>query len=444
MLTTCALISLISCTEVKDWSDPVDNIPPGKINSPSVENLPGGACITYNLPSDQDLLGVKAIYIISEDGKNSEAFSSAYTDTIFVEGFIDTNERIVKLVTIDKSFNESEPVEVTVKPLKASIYAINESKKVKEAFGGIYVSWENPTRENIGVQLSYKDSLGFWVHDYTYYSNAEQEGYTFRGYDDKERVFRVQFLDAWNRFPEPLDTVLTPMYEEYLNPYNKFGSLRYSLYALGYERWRGDFPYELQGGGNRDFSRAFQNNPTIMWNVTDGTGNIAGIFTGDIKNDITVLHPKYTTWSLGMTVNISRMRAAHWRTRMLTGYAPKHIQIWGSYEEPKPLNPNHTMFESIAYWTSWNYFNGTDEWKKDWHLLVDAWFIPPSGITDPNAVTPEDIAWATNNRWDFDAFPETTTIPVRYLRVVIEEVWGGNSVGCQLCCIHFHGRILEE
>ena len=67
---------IVGCSDMKDWSDPTDNIPPGPISNPVVENYSGGAMITYQLPMDDDLLGVKATYKYSEDDeKEREAFS---------------------------------------------------------------------------------------------------------------------------------------------------------------------------------------------------------------------------------------------------------------------------------------------------------------------------------------------------------------------------------
>ena len=56
---TAALFLLYQCEEVKDWHDPTDNIPPGIVTNVKVENTYGGAKITYTLPSDNDLLGLR-------------------------------------------------------------------------------------------------------------------------------------------------------------------------------------------------------------------------------------------------------------------------------------------------------------------------------------------------------------------------------------------------
>lgn len=132
-----------SCSEIKDWQDEKDNIPPKSVTNVVVENINGGAIITYKLPDDPDLLAVKAVYYYKKGEDLKEAYSSAYNNTISLEGFPDVNERTVQLFTIDKSMNHSEPVEVQIKPLLPPVEMIRKSLKVNPTFGGVYMLWEN-------------------------------------------------------------------------------------------------------------------------------------------------------------------------------------------------------------------------------------------------------------------------------------------------------------
>src|SRR5690606_1245761 len=94
------------CDKIKDWSDPTDNIPPGMVTNPAVENMRGGAIITYKSPADTDLLGIKAVYSYDDKvNEKLEVFSSAYTNSIKLVGFPNTNERTVQLIAVDKSKN---------------------------------------------------------------------------------------------------------------------------------------------------------------------------------------------------------------------------------------------------------------------------------------------------------------------------------------------------
>ena len=89
-----------SCSEVKDWQDEKDNIPPKSVTDVVVENINGGAIITYKLPDDPDLLAVKAVYYYKKGEDLKEAYSSAFNNTISLEGFPDVNERTVQLLSL--------------------------------------------------------------------------------------------------------------------------------------------------------------------------------------------------------------------------------------------------------------------------------------------------------------------------------------------------------
>jgi hypothetical protein len=102
------------CAEPTDWHDATDNVPPGSVNNVKVENLPGGAIITYTLPSDNDVMGAKVVYSLSEEGESMERFAS--TDSLELEDYGDTNEHQVTVYAIDKSGNVSAGTPVTIRP----------------------------------------------------------------------------------------------------------------------------------------------------------------------------------------------------------------------------------------------------------------------------------------------------------------------------------------
>jgi hypothetical protein len=89
------------CSEEPVGQQPIDNVAPGAITDVKVDNIPGGAILTYKLPSDEDLLYVKAIYIL-KDGVKSESRASMYTDTLKVAGFGDMLPREVTLIAMNR------------------------------------------------------------------------------------------------------------------------------------------------------------------------------------------------------------------------------------------------------------------------------------------------------------------------------------------------------
>src|SRR3546814_8332243 len=87
---------------------------PVKVSNVEVENLPGGAKISYTLPTSENILYIKAIYEI-RDGVEQEVKSSYYNRSLLIEGFPDTQEYDVKLYTVSHGEVESEPLTVQVR-----------------------------------------------------------------------------------------------------------------------------------------------------------------------------------------------------------------------------------------------------------------------------------------------------------------------------------------
>ncbi|MDR0385986.1 MAG: DUF4959 domain-containing protein, partial [Prevotellaceae bacterium] len=205
---------LLSCEEVKDWHDPTDSVPPGTLSNVTVKNINGGAWIYYSLPADNDLLGVKAEYAFEEGEELRNVFSSAFNDSILVEGYANTDEHTVTLYVIDKSLNESEPVPATVKPLIPPVEQVRQSLRLHSTFGGIYSEWENEIEKDLAIALYIKDSIGeFVLHD-TYYTKARNGNYTFRNMKSEDLNLRIEIRDKWEHYATPVDTVIKPLFEE--------------------------------------------------------------------------------------------------------------------------------------------------------------------------------------------------------------------------------------
>lgn len=148
IILTIFLVFLYACSEEPNGQTPTDSIAPGILTNIYAEGTPGGALITYDLPDDEDLLCVKAIFEL-KDGKMSEEKASVYVSSMEIKGFGDTQVREVQLIAIDRSYNESEPVTVTVNPQSPPFIAVQQSLELSAAFGGINVAMENPTEANV-------------------------------------------------------------------------------------------------------------------------------------------------------------------------------------------------------------------------------------------------------------------------------------------------------
>lgn len=413
---------LVSCDKPEDWQDAPDNIAPGRVSEVAVENLNGGARITYRLPGDKDLLGVKAVYSLS-DGVSREAFSSAFRDTILLEGYATTDEQVVRLITVDKSRNESEPVEVQIKPLEPPINLIRQTLSASPTFGGIYAQWENPFEEELAINLYTVDSLGDYTLFDTYYSKQPSGGFAFRGLENLSQNLRVEIRDRWNNYSAPLDTVLTPLFEQQIVGRDQNGFI---WQQFGWDDrtvlYRGDVATQHSSASQRFpyLHDGVEFSESQYWNSGPVANRLADYV--DWPDPEEWVMPMYFTLDMGREASYSRLR--YWvraRQPIFSGFIFTKFEVWGT-NHPKPLNEigDGSREANLQYWTEWPQVGGTDEWKNDWVKLVDGEVKLPSGETDPNLLTQEDRDYVAAG-FEFEMDPQYGDQSFRYLRFVLKE-----------------------
>ena len=120
------LVSLImSCSKTDDG----DTTPPSPLTVTSTTPTNGGGIISYELPSDSDILYVTAVYTNS-NGEEISRVSSKYNTDIEVSGLNQTTSITIQLFVVDESYNRSIPVEVEFTPLPSFIYLVQESIEI--------------------------------------------------------------------------------------------------------------------------------------------------------------------------------------------------------------------------------------------------------------------------------------------------------------------------
>jgi hypothetical protein len=210
------LMLMWQCSEVENWQSPSDNVAPDPIIVTKVENLHGGAIIKFLLPGDKDLMGVKAVYKYNESsGETKESYTSAFTNSIELVGFNDTEVHTVTLYAVDKSGNLSTPVYKYIEPLTSPVELIRQSLKINVAYGSIVVNWENRFNSSFDINLYRMIENGKRIltdrHHPTESLNTEGT-YTFRDLESVEREYRIELIDRWDNSVY-LDTVITPLSE---------------------------------------------------------------------------------------------------------------------------------------------------------------------------------------------------------------------------------------
>lgn len=365
---------IASCSQ-EDHTGPtdVDNAP-GPVSNVRVEPLPGGARITYDLPDDKSLRYVRAEYDIRE-GYSRESKSSLYKNSLIVDGFPDTSTYEVDLYTVSRGEKSSEPVTVTVEPLRPPLIEAYESFEFSPTFGGVAISFSNEGEASLAVILLAQDAEGEMAEVETYYTQSIAGAYSLRGFDAEPTVFGAVVRDRWGNLSDTLTAELTPIFEEAI-PKERFTA--YNLPTDTYE------PHASPA-----------HTTDKMWDDRIGPNGGVPVFHTAPGSDM----PQWFTFDMGQLVLLSRYKMHHRGPGSLWAYqhgAPMRWEIWGSSNAPDPSG-------------SW----------EGWTLLGEFESYKPSG---DGPVTNEDALYATSEGEDFN-FPEDTP-PVRYLRFKILETWG--------------------
>lgn len=382
-LLMMGVLLVFSCTENR-VNEPIDGDgdPPGSVENVSVENLPGGAELTYTLPDDQDLLYVKAKYTLTT-GQEMEEKSSYYNNSLMIEGYADSLEHEVELYAVDRSEVESEPTSVTIKPKRSTIWDVFESLRTITAFGGLRVEAENPERTDVGILIMEKNDFGEWeVNPNSIYTSTNEISYALRGLDTLRQEFAFTVRDRWLNYTDTLYTELKPLYETPIPKSN------YNAHPLA-----GDAP---------------RHNDTPMdglWD--DNIMDWPSIYMTQAAH--TPSEPHTFTFDIGQTAKLSRIDIWDYpeyladRTYYYLG-CPKRFEIWGAADPT---------------------INDPDNWRQqdNWHKLGTYEETKPSGLPYGEQ-NDEDFQVANSGfSWEFDIeAPE-----VRYLRFRSLENWGGTT-----------------
>ncbi len=380
MLFIWGAFVLIGCKEEPIGQTPTDSVAPGVVRNPVVKNIPGGAYITCELPDDDDLLCVKAVYTVNQQEKNT--ISSLYENKVKVEGYGTTDAQKVLLYAVDRSFNESAPIEVTIQPETPYIDLILQSIEMKTDFGGVQITWENIGHAEVAINLLAADSIGELVNAEVLYTKAESGQYSLRGFEDTERLFAVCVRDRWDNTSDTLSGLFTPFFEMKLEK----------------SKWKREI---LNGDNTTDY------NTWVFSNMYDDIVGGQGWHTSDANGGKL---PIRFTIDLGVTTKLSRYKLWHrFDALVYQHYNPKRWKVYGCE------NPRFDLLNDNAYWQEGGY-------KNDWVFLGEGFAHKPSGYNNP--VTQDDMEYA---RMGFEFVFPLDAPPVRYLRFEIDETCAGSK-----------------
>ena len=393
-------VGFVSCTE-EDERGPLttDNTIPGVVSEVVVTNLPGGAKIEYKVPDDEDVLMVEANYL--RNGERVTARSSIFKNFVMIEGLRQVASQKVSLVTLDRSDNRSQPVEVTISPEKAPIDKLFESFELAPDFGGVRLRYDNEDEIRAELLLYASNEAGDPVYlQSAFISNSNRSHHSFRGFPPETVTFGISAIDRWYNATVILEKEVLP-WEEVLLDLEHFDD----VYLTGDEPSAWGW---------------------IMENLWNGTIGGVGFHTGQ-GNPGTVV-PPYTegyhmfTIDLGVTAQLSRFK--FWQRQeswifIFSHVNPRYFEVWGIDEIPAD--------------------NGASMENNGWTRLIEnGEVIKPSGGEIGNNSADDEAQAASGEEFEFTI----DAPPVRYIRFVNLENWTGGKA-MHFTEINFWGQIPE-
>jgi hypothetical protein len=208
LFSILAFATFFSCTADKD----LDTKAPDIVNNITVTPTNGGGIISYSLPTDADILYVKAVYTNSQ-GEAVFRVSSKHTSTIEVNGLNQTTPLKVKLYVIDESENSSEAAEIEFTPLESFIFIVQESIEITPDLGGVKITWDNIASKTVFVYVHILDGINETVRILS--SNNAQELRFIRGLGPTEITISIKVEDFDGNITELEDKgQYRPLFEE--------------------------------------------------------------------------------------------------------------------------------------------------------------------------------------------------------------------------------------
>ncbi|MEG1007980.1 MAG: DUF5000 domain-containing lipoprotein [Bacteroides sp.] len=393
-----SLICLVGCSQNERIGlDPTDNIAPAAPTDILVENINGGAIISFTAPKDDDLLCVVASYIVNGIERTTKA--SPYTNKLKVEGFGTEGEYEITLKSLDKSKNESAPVRVLINPLTAPVELIFKSLKVVDSFGGVKLTWDNTTEVNIIVEAFKKDDDD-WMSVENFYSSAKEGKATIRGFQPEPVTFKFRIRDRWDNYSDFLETDNLPLEEVQLDK-SKFRT----VIAL---------PGDSPSYGSLTIDKIWDGN--TVSSCYHGSGN-------DINRTI--------TFDMGVVAKISRFKM--WQRTESAAWIYSHNNlkryvIYGCNEITEEMRSGGWEDETGKVFPT---FEG-------WTEIVNVLCHKPSG--DTGKVTNEDKEYILNG--------DEQEVPIdapafRYVRIYMLENWSGGTIA-QIGEMTFWGQVVKN
>ena len=373
------ILLVYGCSEESHQAFGSDNDPPGKVTITSIENVAGGAIIKFTPPSDEDLLYIIGKYE-NEKGEKKQVIVSAYIDSLNINGFGKIGIFDVEVSAFDLGNNQSEIEIVEISPLEAPIHEILKSIDGIQDFGGINISYENPSGANVSLNMSVVNDSGELEFKESFYTSQKNSSYSFRGYDPVATTFVIYVEDQWGNQTETKSFEITPLKDVFIEK---------SFWSV--VQMPGDESFSEYGfSANQIWDGSWSN----QWNC--GHTNFLSL-------------PHQLTLDLGQRVKLNRFKLyqrggselyKHGNPKIFEIYGRENLDNLPIYDPSKP--------------------------GDGWILLGKFESFKPSGLP-PGSNTEEDYLFQDNGE-DFVFEFESQSREIRYIRFINIESWNNQMV----------------
>lgn len=374
LILLLTLLGFVACTEFEHGPNVTSSVNPAKVENVRITPINGGFDITYDLPKNNDILYVKAVYT-NGIGIETEVKASVFSNKIQILGFNDMTEKNIKLYAVNRSDMISEPFSVSGTPLISPLQLIQKSMEIVSDFGGAKFTWINELKATIAIDLLVKNAKGKMVVAKTQYTSQKGASQvSIRGYESVPTLFAALIRDTYGNFSDTIyaatpDKLLTPLFETRLD--KKLFKKVVLQNDVDWSQW------------GADYFRIFD----------DDIVNLGGHTLGGQP------FPQILTVDLGVNVKLSRFTVFQ-RTETNFAYThgnPKTYDVYGAKVLP-----------------------GTSGDLSDWILLKQCQSTKPSGLP-LGQKTDEDNAYAIAG----DEYTFENATEIRYFRFVVKETWDG-------------------
>jgi len=391
-LITISLLCF-SCTEKTLEPITASKGKPAIVTDVSTTAIPGGVEINYQIPNAEDILEVKAVFVVT-NGQTKEAATSFYGSRLTLEGFNDTNEHEALVYTVNRAQVRSDAVSVKFTPLESPLSKTAESTRIISDFGGANFSWRNEDKALLTFEFLTTDAAGNMQIRNIISSNLDSTAYTLRGYLPEPRKFAMIIRDNFDNVSEPIypaEGLLTPFVEERLD--KKIMSVIILSNDMSFNNW--GYLNEMM--------------------IDDDISNFGHTADGTMP-DVSF------TLNLGKTAQLSRL-IIHQRASGNGG----NNNFYYNYGNP-------LLFTVYGRATEPSSDGNWNEWTK----IMDCTVIKPSG--EPRGQNSEDdiMAAIAGHEFSFPAGSEE----LRYLRFLFHTSWG-NAIYMHVGEVTCYGKYAE-